>query len=438
MRKPLPLFEDVHIEQTSHDGSGVAHVDGKTLFVHGAIAGERVDVQLRRRKRRHDDGQVVAVREASPNRVQPRCAVYGICGGCALQHMAPAAQLALKERALLDALERIGRVTPAEVLAPLEGPVWHYRRRARLGVKYVAAKGERALVGFRERMKYFITDMEWCEVLVEPLARLVGPLGELVSSLSIRDRVPQVEAAAGDDAVALVLRVLDPPDDADRERLRAFAAHHDVQLYLQSGGPDTVEPLDADPGPLRFAHPAFDCELEFLPTDFIQINAGINTAMVSRVVELLAPAPQHRVLDLFCGLGNFSLPLARYAGEVRGVEGEATLVSRAAANARRNGIDNARFVAANLFDEREPRPWADGRWDRVLLDPPRAGAAEVCRIMKRLGPSRVVYVSCHPGTLARDAHTLVHEQGYALTAAGVMDMFPHTGHVEAMAVFDRR
>jgi len=436
--RPRPRLERVAVEQTSHDGRGVAHVDDKAVFVHGALAGELVDVQLRRRKRRFDEGDAVAVHEASPARVTPRCPVFGICGGCALQHMSPAAQRELKAGALTDALERIGRVTPDEVLPPLAGPVWHYRRRARLGVKYVPGKGGRVLVGFRERMSYLITDMDFCEVLVEGLARLIAPLAELIAGLSIRARVPQIEAAAGGEALALVLRVLDPPDADDRARLAAFAREHDVRLYLQPGGPDTVQPLAGDPGALHYALPEFGLELEFLPTDFIQINAGINAAMVGRVVELLDPRPEHRVLDLFCGLGNFSLALARRAGHVRGVEGDPALVSRAAGNARRNAIGNAAFISANLFDEREPRAWADGHFDRVVLDPPRAGALEVCRIMHRLGPARVVYVSCHPGTLARDAHVLVHEQGYTLSAAGVMDMFAHTAHVEAVAVFDRR
>jgi 23S rRNA (uracil1939-C5)-methyltransferase len=336
----------------------------------------------------------------------------------------------------MENLARLGGVEPGRVLEPLTGPVWGYRRRARLGVKHVARKG-RVLVGFRERSAPFVADLHECRVLAPPADRLIDPLAALVGELSIAARVPQVEVAVAGSDCALVLRVLDPPTAADLDRLRTFEHAEGVRVYLQPGGPATVAPLTPNLEPLRYELGHFGLAIEFEPTDFIQVNATLNEVMVARALEILELEPASHVLDLFCGLGNFSLPLARSAGEVVGVEGDAGLVSRAERNARRQGIANAAFHAEDLANPAAWSAWAARRYDRVLLDPPRAGAREVLPFVGGCGAARVVYISCHPGSLARDAGILVRDHGFRLVAAGVMDMFPHTTHVEAMAVFDR-
>jgi len=423
------------IRAVTHDARGIVDGSGKTVFVSGALEGERVLFLRRKSRRNFDEAELIDVLAPSRQRVEPRCAVYGRCGGCAMQHVSAAAQRDIKSGVLEDNLERIGKVRPARWLAPISGPQWQYRRRARLAVKDVAGKG-RVLVGFRERHAPFITDMHRCEVLAAPLDGLIDPLSELVGSLSIRRRLPQIETAIGDNGVALVFRVLDPPDAADRAALAAFGERHAVRVYLQAGGPESIEILHPEAAPpLRYRHDGFDVDVRFEPTDFVQVNATVNERMVEAAVELLDIGPDDRVLDLYCGVGNFSLPIARRAAAVTGIEGEASLVRRAADNARHNSIDNATFVTADLdrIDGTE-RWFADG-WDLVLLDPARSGAAEVVRRMQQIGPRRIVYVSCHPATLARDAGVLVNEQGFELEAAGIIDMFPHTAHVESIAVF---
>jgi 23S rRNA (uracil1939-C5)-methyltransferase len=421
-----------------HDGRGVARIDGKVVFVPGALPGETIRLGRRRRRAGHDLGELAEVVVAAPERVTPPCPHFGVCGGCALQHLAPEAQLAAKGRELLQQLERVGRVTPDETLAPLAGPFLEYRRRARLGVKYVPKKG-RVLVGFRERESPYVTDVRRCHVLAAPVGALVEPLATLIDTLEIRDRVPQIEVAIGEPAVAiLVLRVLAAPDAADLERLRAFARGHGVEFWLQPGGYETAAPLDPPGSVLRYALPEFDVDLEFGPLDFVQVNGELNRRMVSHAIGLLAPRPTDAVLDLYCGLGNFTLPLARRAAGVLGVEGEAGLVARARANAERQGLATATFAVADLSQDLRGEPWARRRWDRVLLDPPRVGAREVLPAVAASRAERVVYISCHPGSLARDAGLLVHEHGYRLAAAGVMDMFPHTAHVESIAVFEPR
>jgi 23S rRNA (uracil1939-C5)-methyltransferase len=378
----------------------------------------------------------VSVEQPSPDRVIPQCPHFGTCGGCALQHLAPAAQVRFKQSQLMESLARIGGVAPDRLLEPLTSPPWGYRRRARLGVKHVTRKG-RVVVGFRERSAPYVADLHECRVLAPPADRLVDPLAELVGQLTIASRVPQVEVAVAENGCALVLRVLDPPGPADLEQMLAFERQHGVWLYLQPGGPQSVAPLTAGREPLRYTLPSFDVTLEFEPTDFIQVNAAMNEAMVTQAVEQLAPGPGARVLDLFAGLGNFSLPLARSAGEVVGVEGDAALVERARANARRQGFANVSYFTADLAQPVQDAPWATCACDRVLLDPPRAGAREVLPVVGGSGAGRVVYISCHPGSLARDAGILVRDHGFRLAAAGIMDMFPHTTHVEAMAVFER-
>ncbi len=431
--------EVADITGITHDGKGVADVPGKKVFVDGALPGERVRFVRMRRRRNFDEARLDTLLEASSDRVEPRCSVYGICGGCSLQHLAAERQIEAKQRVLLDNLQRIGGVVPERVLEPLRGPVWGYRRRARLGVRHVRGKG-RVLAGFRERYKPYVTDTERCEVLVEPVGSLIGELAELISGLSIREQIPQIEVSAGDNVTALVLRVLAPPSADDETRLRDFAASHGIWFFLQSGGAETVVPLpDAEgrlPEPLQYALPEFDLALRFMPLDFIQVNGALNRALVSRALELLAPQADERVLDLFCGLGNFTLALARHAGEVLGIEGSEELVARARANAARNGLENVRFLRRDLATIDTTEAWAGRGWDRVLLDPARPGADALARHFAAAPPQRLVYVSCHPGTLARDAGILTAAGGLRLSAAGVLDMFPHTAHMEAIAVFD--
>lgn len=426
--------ETATITDLSHEGRGVAHVDGKTVFIDDALPGEVVEWVRDKRGRNFDEGRLLRVIEPSPDRVEPRCAHFGVCGGCVLQHFSSERQVEFKQRQLTEALSRIGKVTPDEILPPLQAGVWNYRRRARLAARWVPKKN-RTVVGFRERSTPYITNIKRCEVLQAPIDQLIEPLSELLTAMSVRNRVPQIEVAVADNAVALVVRVLEPLTEADHELLRQFGRAHSVQMFLQPGGYETVAPIDATVEPLEYRLPAFDVTLQFQPIDFVQVNGPLNQQMIDRAVTLLAPTPTDRVLDLFCGLGNFSLPLARRAGQVVGVEGEAGLVARARANAERNGLANAQFFTANLADESiASASWA-GKFDKVLLDPPRAGAKEVLPVVAKSGAGTVLYISCHPGSLARDAGILVHEHGYKLRSAGVMDMFPHTAHVESIALF---
>ena len=428
-------IQEADIVDLTHDGRGVARVNGKAVFIETALPGERVRYRVLKRRRSMDEAGLVDVLLASKDRVTPRCAHFGICGGCSLQHLSGDAQLAAKQQQLLQDLERIGKVQPREILAPLRGPQWAYRRRARLGVKFVHKKG-RVLAGFREREKPYLADIQRCEVLLDSLARLPQELAALTETLSIREQVRQVEVAAGDSTVALVFRVMEPPTTEDLQKLASFGARQQFQIFLQPGGLDSVRPLRDDYPPLSYAIDGGAVTLEFGPVDFVQVNRAINCSMVDAAIASLQPRESDRVLDLFCGLGNFTLPLARRSQQLLGVEGDAGLVARAAANARRNGIRNAAFAVENLFESAQLGPWADERYDLVLLDPPRAGAAQLLTRMPIWQPRRVVYISCHPGSLARDAGILVHELGFSLSAAGVMDMFPHTTHVESIAIFE--
>lgn len=425
----------LEIERLTHDAKGVARVGGKVVFVADALPGEQVDATIIRRRRSHDEARLEQIHRASPDRVVPRCRWFGNCGGCTMQHVDPERQLEYKQQWLLDSLQRIGGVQPQLLLTPLRAPVWGYRRRARLGVRYVVAK-ERVLVGFRERHKPYIADMDSCEVLHPAVARLLQPLQQMIGALTVARRLPQIEVAVGDDAVVLVLRVLDPPDTDDLQQLRSFEARHEVRFALQDGKPEDAVCLDGSRPLLQFRLREFDLQFDFRPTDFVQVNAAMNDAMISTVLRELQPRADDRILDLFCGLGNFTLPLARHAAWVTGVEGSPALVQRAQQNARRNGIGNADFVAADLSEDVLQQAFVRSDYQLVLLDPPRSGAAAVCEAMAALRPRRIAYVSCHPATLARDAGQLA-ASGYRLTQAGVMDMFPHTAHVESLAVFDR-
>ena len=443
--------QEADVVDLAHDGRGIARVDGKAVFIEGALPGERVRFRVFKRRRQLDEAGLVEVLRASPDRVVPKCIHFGLCGGCSLQHLAPAAQLAAKERQLLDNLERIGRVRPERVFAPLKGPEWAYRRRARLGVKFVHKKG-RVLAGFREREKPYLADLRRCEVLLARFATLPEELAALVETLSLREQIPQVEVAAGDPAAgdpaagdaaagdwnaALVFRVMQAPTADDLEKLAAFGSRHRVQIFLQSGGVDSIRPLRDGYSPLTYSIDANRLTLEFGPLDFIQVNREINVAMVGAAMDLLQPRPTDTVLDLFCGLGNFTLALGARARRVVGVEGDPALVAKGRANAGRNGIGNADFHVDNLFEPARCGAWAQDPYDLVLIDPPRAGAAELLGLMAQWRPRRVVYISCHPGSLARDAGILVEHQGFKLSGAGVMDMFPHTTHVESIAVFEK-
>lgn len=428
--------ETATITSVTHDGRGIANTSGKKVFVAGALAGEEVRFMRRKSRRNFDEAELLEVITASADRVPAKCAVFGRCGGCSLQHVSIEQQRRIKSDTLRDNLERIGRVEPGRWLEPVTGPEWNYRRRARLAVKDVSGKG-RVLVGFREKHAPYITDMHRCEVLASPVDGLMDALSELIGSVSVRARLPQIEVAVADNATALVFRVLDPPTAGDLDKFGAFGREHGLRIYLQPGGLDSLQRLhpESEPPPLYYELPEFDVRIEFEPVDFVQVNARINRAMVGKALELLEPEPGDRVLDLFCGIGNFSLPLARQCGEVLGVEGEATLVRRAADNATANGLANAGFRKADLASIDGSESWLREPWDRLLLDPARSGAAEVAKFIGRIDPARIVYVSCHPGTLARDAGVLVSEAGYTLDAAGIIDMFPHTAHVESIAVF---
>ncbi len=432
-RRPVPAPEETGtVTSLTHEGEGVVH-GGKTVFVAGALPGERIRFRRMRRRRQHDEGVLLEVLESSPARVSPDCPHFGVCGGCALQHLAPAAQLAAKEGELRSTLERVARVEPRRWLAPLSGPAFGYRRRARLGVKFVRKKGC-VVVGFRERAAPYVAQLSGCPVLAAPAGELIGALAAVLNELTIREQLPQIEVAVADNATALVLRVLREPAVADLALLESFAATHGVRFYLQPGGIESVRPLGPVSEALHYRLRSFELTLEFAPTDFVQVNGVVNEALVGRAAELLGLGPQARVLDLFCGLGNFTLALARHALEVVGVEAQATLIERARANAQRNGIRNAQFHLANLAAPLADFSWLRPRYTHVLLDPPRTGAREVLSTVAALAPQRVLYISCHPGSLARDLGVLVHEHGMTLEAAGVVDMFPHTAHVESLAL----
>jgi len=428
------------VADLTHEAEGVVRASeagGKVVFVAGALPGEHVRFRRRSFHKSHDEAELLEILEPSPQRVTPRCAHFGVCGGCALQHLDPAAQIQAKQKELAANLERIGNVTPGEWLPPLLGPHWNYRRRARLSSRFVAKKG-RSLVGFREKQGKYVADVQRCEVLAEPVASLVARLAELLTGMERRTSIPQIEVALSDGEGVLVLRVLDALPDPDLEKLREFERAHGLRILLQPGGLDTIVPLTPGPVDLHYRLDEFDLKLEFGPTDFVQVNAAINQVMVARAIELLEIVPSDRVLDLYCGLGNFTLPMARRAAAVLGVEGEAGLIARARANASLNGITNAEFQVADLSVAPDRSiPWMRGGFDKVLLDPPRVGAREVLSAVAHLAPRRVVYISCHTGSLARDLGVLTHELGFRLRAAGVLDMFPHTTHVESIAVLDR-
>ena len=427
----------VLVESLDQEGRGVAHVDGKVIFIEGALPGEVVEFASYRRKPNYEFAEARRIVRSSALRVVPRCRHFGVCGGCSMQHLEPRAQVAAKQRVLEENLARIGRVTAETMLSPIQGPSWEYRYRARFSARYVARKG--ALIGFRERHSSFVADMQTCEVVPARISALLVPLRHLIASLSIRERLPQVELAIGDAVDVLVLRVLEPPDASDQDKLKQFAVRHQVQLFLQPKGPDSIYPFfPLDAPPLQYRIPDFNLTFPFNPTDFTQVNHEINRALVRRVITLLDPQADDRIGDFFCGLGNFSLAIARSGAQVTGIEGNPELLQRARGNAVRNGLEaGCRFVERDLFTI-SGEDWRGlARFDRLLIDPPRDGAVELAKAIGEAPPARIVYVSCNPATLARDAAVLVHSHGYRLSSAGVVNMFPHTSHVESIAVFDR-
>lgn len=423
----------VDIESLDAEGRGVArNAEGKVVFVEGALPGERVSCQRVTGKRKFDIARVTSVLEASGSRRQPQCPHFGLCGGCATQHADSRTQMAAKQRWLEDNLERIGKVRAETLLPIIYGAEWGYRRRARLSVRYVPSRGG-VLVGFRERRSSFIARMNECHVLPPRASALIAPLKALIDRLSVRARVPQIELAAGDNATALVFRHLEPLTEADVAFLRGFAREHSIHVWVQAGGPETARPLEPATSELYYELPEFGVRIGFRPTDFTQVNYEVNRVLVARAVRLLDPQPGERVADLFCGLGNFSLPLARRGAAVVGFEGNRELVERARDNASANRVV-AQFEVADLF---KTGIGAFGPFAKILLDPPREGAIELVKALPQDWPRRIVYVSCDPATLARDAAVLVHTQGFCLLAAGVVNMFPHTTHVESIALFER-
>lgn len=446
----FPMLQTViEIESLDMEGRGVGHLQnedgtqGKVIFVEGALPGERVSFQSFRRKPKWEAATLTALHSESSLRVKPKCTYFGTCGGCAMQHLEPSAQVAVKQRVLEDNLKHIGNVRPETMMRPIYGPTWGYRYRARLSVRNVVKKGG-VLVGFHERKSSYIADMKTCEILPPHVSAMLVPLRELVASLSIFEQMPQIELAVGEDVTALVMRNMAPLTVEDQDKLRAFADQYHVQWWLQPKGPDTVYPFYPTDVQLHYVLPEFDVKMPFKPTDFTQVNHHINRVLVARALRLLDVQPQDRVADLFCGLGNFTLPLATQAREVVGIEGSNTLTERALENARVNGLESkTTFYSRNLFEATTEDFAALGKFERMLIDPPREGAIAVCQAIAGLGekqsdmkPKRIVYVSCNPSTLARDAGFLVHQGGYVLRQAGVVNMFPHTAHVESIAVFD--
>ena len=428
----------LQIESLDQEGRGIARRDGKVIFIEGALPGESVEIETYRKKPSFEVAVATTIRNQSASRTTPGCEFFGLCGGCSLQHMDARTQVAAKQRVLEDNLRHIGKVMPEQMLPAIYGPAWGYRHRARLTSRYVFKKGG-ALVGFHEKRSSYVADMRSCEVLPPRISALLMPLRELVSSLSIRARMPQIELAIADNADVLVLRVLDPLTAEDEDRLRAFADEHRVVFYLQPKGPDTAQVFHPpDTGELYYTLPEFDVRITFQPTDFTQVNHSVNQVLVRRALNLLSPQAGERIADLFCGLGNFTLPIARSGAQVTGIEGSAGLIRRAQQNAQLNGLTgNTRFLTMDLF-KIDAAQWAAlGAFDKLLIDPPRDGAMELVKLIGADGPRRIVYVSCSPSTLARDAEVLVAVHGYKLRAAGVINMFPHTAHVESMALFER-
>jgi 23S rRNA (uracil1939-C5)-methyltransferase len=441
----IPETKHATIESLDQEGRGVTHVDGKTIFIDGALPNEKVTYQSIRIKPSYEVANVVEVLKQSNQRVTPKCPHFGLCGGCKLQHLDFAAQVAAKQRLLENDLWHIGKVKADNILPPLYGPAWGYRHKARLSVKYVEKK-QRVLVGFNEKATRYVADMNSCEVLVPEVSALIAPLQSMILQLSIRDKLPQIELAVGEAAeddgnpvIVLILRIMEALTFDDEALLKTFADIYAVQVWTQTKGPDTIKPFYPLQAPaLKYSLPEFDLIYPFKPNEFTQVNPQINRVMIRRAMQLLAPQPHEKIADFFCGIGNFTLPIARSGAQVLGLEGLANLVERANESATLNQIDNTQFGVADLFKMTPDALTALGRFDKWLVDPPRDGAYELVKALDETNsPERIVYVSCNPATLARDAGVLVNEKSYVLSAAGVINMFPHTAHVESIALFTR-
>ena len=437
MAKQTPRIAD--IESLDQEGRGVAHVDGKVIFIEGALPFERVQFLSHHVKSTYEIASTTEVLKASSQRVTPGCQYFGTCGGCAMQHLEFSAQVAAKQRMLEADLWHIGRIRPEKILPPIQGTPWHYRHKARLRVRYVEKKGG-VLVGFNEKASSYVTFMDSCEVLPKYISDLIVPLKTLIGQLTIKQSLPQIELAVGEDATVLLLRILEALDERDLPLLQAFEAQYGVQLWTQTKGPDTAKPLFDHGDRLHYSLPEYNLEYPFSPIEFTQVNPGINRVMIRRAMQLLQPQANERIADFFCGLGNFTLPIARSGAQVYGVEGSQALVRRAIENAGLNGVHNVEFAESDLFDMTPELLQELGYFDKWLIDPPRDGAMELIKSLPDDGvgaPKRIVYVSCNPSTLARDVAILAHVKGYQLKAAGVMNMFPHTAHVESIALLER-
>lgn len=437
-RKKKPLQEhEAKVEALSHDGKGICRVDGKVIFVSGALPGELIRFSFRPHKRKHDEGNLIEVLEASPDRIEAKCKHYGVCGGCSFMHLSSEKQIEAKQQVLLDGLKHIGKVEASEVLPPLTTHPWGYRRKARLGVKFVFKK-EKVLVGFRERSAPYLAELEQCEVLHPDAGLRLTSFSKLIRSLSCYDKIAQIEVAIADDISAFVFRNLVELTDEDKDILINYAKDEGIAIYLQPKGPDTVTPLYPENPRLQYSLPDYDVKLDFEPTDFTQVNQDINPKMIKLALELLDLNDNDHVLELFCGLGNFTLPMARFAKQITGVEGGAELIQRANKNAELNNISNTDLHVANLMEDVTGSSWLNNDYTKLLLDPPRSGAKEMLPYIDKMNIKHIVYVSCNPSTLARDAGTLVNEMGYTLVKTGIMDMFPHTAHVESIALFVKK
>ncbi len=434
MEQPI----EVVIEDLSHDGRGIARIDGKVMFVNGALPGERVIVKHTGGNKNFEEGLAIEILEASDDRVEAKCEFYDDCNGCSMMHLAPEKQIEFKQNTLKQNLSKMARTQPEEWMPPLTADSWHYRRRARLSVRWVIAK-DKALVGFREKNGRYVADMNYCEILQKPLDDLLKPLSEMIGKLYIRQHIAQIEASIADDDVALIIRHLKPIRDDDEKILLDFAEQQGVRVYSQSKGPKTIFEMtkNKNKSPLFFDMPEYKIRMEFLPSDFIQVNAKMNDKMIAQAMNLLKVQADDVVLDLFCGLGNFTLPLATKVKEIVGIEGEQSLVDRAISNAKLNNLDNVVFEVADLRRNHENSEWFKKDYSKVLIDPPRSGAWEVLPLIAQTKAKTLLYVSCHPASLARDTDRLVNQLGFKLVKAGVMDMFPHTSHVESIALFTR-
>lgn len=426
------------IESLSHDGRGVATIHGKTTFVSGALPAEKVTCRIVRKHRRYNEAQVIDILDKAPERTDPKCAHYGICGGCSMQHVEIEAQVKLKQQILLDQLKHFGKVIPDEILPPIMGNPWGYRRKARLGVRYVIKK-EKLLIGFREKFSNYLADIQACEVLHPSIGKHFLALSECIRNLSQYDQIPQIEVAVSDHVTALIIRHMKPLTESDHASLCQLGQNNGFHIYLQPDSPDSVHqiwPKNQDKL-LSYFLPDYQLELQFHPLDFTQVNGEINREMIAAAIRLLELQSSDIVLDLFCGLGNFTLPIARFAKQVVGVEGSTEMVKRATENAQYNQIDNATFYAANLMQPTENAAWLKIAYDKILLDPPRTGAKEIIPFIANQSAKRIIYVSCNPATLARDAGDLVYNYQYKLKKVGVINMFPHTSHIEAIALFEK-